>query len=142
MTDPQNPVLQFMLTRRSRPAKLMRAPGPDRAALEPLLQAAARVPDHGKLEPWRFVVLQQPAGARVAQQIMNYAHNKGLEGEKPARAFFGQPGLRGRHRQPQTIREDPRTGTDPVRGRGLSWAGECGLGHRVGRELADRLARA
>ena len=50
-------VMEFLLTRRSRPPKLLRAPGPDRAALIPLLTAAARVPDHGKLEPWRFVVL-------------------------------------------------------------------------------------
>lgn len=91
MTDTANPVLQFMLTRRSRPAKLLRAPGPDRAALETMLQAAARVPDHGKLEPWRFIVLEQPAGARVAGRIMEYAQTQGLEGEKPARAFIDSP---------------------------------------------------
>jgi nitroreductase len=34
---------------------------PDRAALEPLLAAALRVPDHGKLEPWRLVVLGREA---------------------------------------------------------------------------------
>ncbi|NBB97030.1 MAG: nitroreductase [Alphaproteobacteria bacterium] len=91
MTDHPNPVLQFMLTRRSRPAKLLRAPGPDRAALEQMLQAAARVPDHGKLEPWRFIVLEHPAGARVAGTIMDYAQSKGLDGEKPARAFADSP---------------------------------------------------
>lgn len=91
MTKPDNPVLQFLLTRRSRPAKLLRAPGPDRAALEQMLQAAARVPDHGKLEPWRFIVLDQPAGARVAGQITEYAAAHGLEGEKPARAFADSP---------------------------------------------------
>jgi nitroreductase len=91
MPDTTNPVLEFLLTRRSRPAKMLRAPAPDRAELETLLQAAARVPDHGKLEPWRFIVLQQPAGNRVAQQIMDYAAQHGLEGEKPARAFVDSP---------------------------------------------------
>ncbi len=45
-----NPVaLEFLLTRRSRPAKTLRGPVPDREALMPILTAAARTPDHGKL---------------------------------------------------------------------------------------------
>lgn len=70
MTDlpaPTRPeVLDFLLARRSRPAKMLRAPGPDRATLERLLTAAARVPDHGKLEPWRFLVLERAALDRLA----------------------------------------------------------------------------
>ncbi|WP_209426507.1 nitroreductase [Pararhodobacter sp. SW119] len=69
MTDlppPARPeVLEFLLSRRSRPAKMLRAPAPDRTVLTRLLTAAARVPDHGKLEPWRFVVLEQAALARL-----------------------------------------------------------------------------
>lgn len=52
-----SPILQFLATRRSHPPKLMTGPGPDRDQLTELLTLAARVPDHGKLEPWRFVVL-------------------------------------------------------------------------------------
>ncbi|RJE81543.1 nitroreductase [Paracoccus sp. JM45] len=52
-----NPVLQFLATRRSHPPKMMTGPAPDQAQLTQLLTLAARVPDHGKLEPWRFVVL-------------------------------------------------------------------------------------
>ena len=89
MSDQPNPVMQFLLTRRSRPAKLLRAPGPDRAALEQILQAAARVPDHGKLEPWRFIVLEQPAGARVAGQIKTYAKAHDLDGCLRARCALG-----------------------------------------------------
>ena len=59
-------VMDFLLTRRSRPARTLVAPGPDRDALMPLLRAAARIPDHGKLEPWRFVVLTGAAPARLA----------------------------------------------------------------------------
>ncbi|WP_372573867.1 nitroreductase family protein [Ruegeria jejuensis] len=65
---PQNhqTALEFLLSRRSRPAKTLVAPAPDRDALLPLLTAAARSPDHGKLEPWRFIVLEQAAMARLA----------------------------------------------------------------------------
>lgn len=57
MPERNEAALEFLATRRSHPPKLLTAPGPDRAALQDLLTLAARVPDHGKLEPWRFVVL-------------------------------------------------------------------------------------
>ncbi len=63
----RNPAaLDFLLTRRSRPAKTLVAPAPNRAELQPLLAAAARTPDHGKLEPWRFIVVERGAMARLA----------------------------------------------------------------------------
>ncbi|RAP41031.1 nitroreductase [Rhodovulum viride] len=65
MPDPRPEVLDFLLTRRSRPAKTLASPGPTRDALIPILTAAARSPDHGKLEPWRFVVLEKPALTRL-----------------------------------------------------------------------------
>ena len=58
--------LDFLLSRRSRPAKTLVAPAPTRAQLAPILTAAARSPDHGKLEPWRFIVLEGGAMARLA----------------------------------------------------------------------------
>lgn len=66
MPDPRPEVLDFLLTRRSRPAKTLTGPAPDRAALIPMLTAALRVPDHGKLEPWRLVVLERDALQRLA----------------------------------------------------------------------------
>lgn len=66
MTQPNPAAMEFFLTRRSRPAKLLRAPVPTAAELRPILTAAARVPDHGKLEPWRFLVLEKPALTRLA----------------------------------------------------------------------------
>ncbi|NVK16022.1 MAG: nitroreductase family protein [Rhodobacteraceae bacterium] len=59
--------LDFLLSRRSRPAKTLVAPAPTRDELLPVLTAAARSPDHGKLEPWRFVVVERPAMARLAE---------------------------------------------------------------------------
>ncbi|MBN8875037.1 MAG: nitroreductase [Rhodospirillales bacterium] len=48
--------LECLLTRDS--AGRLTAPGPDRAALETMLQAAVRAPDHGRLRPWRFLVIE------------------------------------------------------------------------------------
>ena len=69
MPDPNTAALDFLLSRRSRPAKTLAAPVPDRDALRTLLTAAARSPDHGKLEPWRFVVLERPALQRLAALV-------------------------------------------------------------------------
>lgn len=51
----------LLATRRSGKARDMIAPGPDSAQLANILAAAARVPDHGKLAPWRFVVIENRA---------------------------------------------------------------------------------
>ena len=66
LTQANDAALDFLLSRRSRPAKTLVAPAPTRAELMPLLTAAARSPDHGKLEPWRFVVIEKAAMARLA----------------------------------------------------------------------------
>ncbi|MGB1117681.1 MAG: nitroreductase family protein [Parvibaculales bacterium] len=53
-----NPVLNFLAERRSVLARNMSEPGPDRDTLKTLLSIAMRVPDHGKLTPWRLVIVQ------------------------------------------------------------------------------------
>lgn len=89
MASPE--ALDFLLTRRSRPPKLYSAPGPGREALLQLLTAAARVPDHGKLEPWRFVVLSGAGLARFAAAIRARAAEAGLDADKGALAFEQAP---------------------------------------------------
>lgn len=74
--------LDFLLTRRSRPAKTLTSPAPDADTLNTLLTAAARTPDHGKLEPWRFIVLQDAALSRLAQTARTRATELGHEPEK------------------------------------------------------------
>lgn len=69
MPTPNPAALEFLMTRRSRPAKTLTTPVPDREAVETLLIAAARTPDHGKLEPWRFVVLEKAALTRLADAV-------------------------------------------------------------------------
>jgi nitroreductase len=79
------PVMDFLLTRRSRPAKMLRTPVPDRAEVELLLTAAARNPDHGKLEPWRFIVLEKPALTRLAAQAEARGAQLGLAPDRIAK---------------------------------------------------------
>ncbi len=73
--------LDFLLTRRSRPAKTLQPPVPSEAELRLLLTAAARSPDHGKLEPWRFIVLHRGALQRLATAVPARGAALGLEAE-------------------------------------------------------------
>lgn len=82
MPDPNPAAMEFLLTRRSRPAKTLGLPVPDRAQLMQILTAASRSPDHGKLEPWRFVVLQGAALRRLGDLARNRAAAMSLEAEQ------------------------------------------------------------
>jgi nitroreductase len=82
MPDPNPAALDFLLTRRSRPAKTLTSPVPDRAALHTLLTAAARTPDHGKLEPWRFMVLERGALRRLAKAVPEAGARLRIEPER------------------------------------------------------------
>jgi len=82
MPDPRPDVMDFLLTRRSRPAKTIVAPAPDRKSLEAILTAALRVPDHGKLEPWRLIVLEGAALTRLADAAITRAARLGIDPEK------------------------------------------------------------
>lgn len=86
MPEPNPAALAFLETRRSRPAKTLAGPVPDRAALKQLLTIAARTPDHGKLEPWRFLVLEKPALTRLAGTLPERGPALGQEPEKVAKA--------------------------------------------------------
>lgn len=85
MPDRNPAALDFLLTRRSRPAKTLEPPVPERAEVERLLTAAARCPDHGKLEPWRFIVLQGTAMARLADLAQARGEALGKSGEDIAK---------------------------------------------------------
>jgi nitroreductase len=53
--------LSLLSTRRSASVKAMREPGPTTSQLEQILRIAVRVPDHGKLQPWRFILFEGEA---------------------------------------------------------------------------------
>ncbi|THD62736.1 nitroreductase [Phenylobacterium sp.] len=62
-------VLRFLATRRSPSAITLAEPAPDADELDMLLRLATRAPDHGKLAPWRFVVLRDEAKAAFAARL-------------------------------------------------------------------------
>lgn len=73
MTDTVNETgretIRLLLSRRSTPPAALAAPGPGPDELTTLLTIAARVPDHGKLAPWRFVVFEGEARERAADVL-------------------------------------------------------------------------
>jgi nitroreductase len=65
MTD----TLALLKHRRSVPPQFLAAPGPSEAQLAELLAIAARVPDHGKLVPWRFIVFTGEGKVKAAERV-------------------------------------------------------------------------
>ena len=80
--QPHPDVLEFLATRRSRPAKTLVTPVPDRAVVEQLLTIAASTPDHGKLEPWRFCVLEREACVRLGALTRRIGVAKSMDADK------------------------------------------------------------
>ena len=80
MTD----MIHLLETRRSVAPVALAGPGPTPAELERLLRLAARVPDHGKLVPWRFIVFQGEARER-AGDILAAAFAAREPGVEPSR---------------------------------------------------------
>jgi nitroreductase len=69
LNRPAPDALDLLLSRRSGSAKAMTGPGPSPAQLDAILAAAARVPDHGKLFPWRFIVIAGEARRRFGEML-------------------------------------------------------------------------
>jgi hypothetical protein len=89
-THPSRDALALLATRRSTKAPLLAEPGPDGAQIDALLTLAARVPDHGKLGPWRFIVLagqgRERAGAAIADALGADAQSPDFERARFLRA--------------------------------------------------------
>ena len=87
--------LEFLQSRRSRPAKTLKAPAPDRQELRALLTAAARSPDHGKLEPWRFIVMERKRLVRISELARRRGERVGMDPDKlnKAASAFGDANL-------------------------------------------------
>jgi nitroreductase len=69
LNKPAPDAIALLLSRRSGSAKAMTGPGPDSTQLNQILTAAARVPDHGKLFPWRFIIIEGEARTRYGQML-------------------------------------------------------------------------
>ena len=66
-------LIDYLSTRRSIPAFQMSAPGPSKSEVEEMLKLASRVPDHGKLAPWRFIVYRGEERQRISEALARIA---------------------------------------------------------------------
>jgi len=117
--------IDLLLTRRSVVAKDMGEPGPDDATLEKILGAGIRVPDHGKLGPWRIQVLRK-AGQKALGEVLAKiyaAENPGAE-ERLVEAERQRP-LRAPILLAVTARIDPHHPKIPVMEQQLSGGALC-----------------
>lgn len=71
--------LSLLTTRRSGKPRDLVAPGPDHAQLVEMIRIAGRTPDHGKLAPWRFVIVRDEQRDALAALLVD-----GYRAERPA----------------------------------------------------------
>lgn len=91
-------MLDYLLKRRSAKAAEMRAPGPDRAQMDDILRAAARVPDHGRTVPFYFLVFEGEGRRKAAALVTQaYRHNhpqaKAEEAAEAGEKFMQAPAM-------------------------------------------------
>jgi nitroreductase len=84
-------LLSFLKTRKSASAKAMGEPGPDAKTLRDILSIAVRVPDHGKLNPWRVIVFEGKAREAVGETFASRFAE--LHPDYPAESIAFQKGL-------------------------------------------------
>ncbi len=61
--------IDLLKQRRSHPSRQLVEPGPDAAQLRELIEAAMRVPDHGKLEPFRIIGVDRASGTHLGERL-------------------------------------------------------------------------
>jgi len=76
--------LARLAVRRSAPAQGLADPGPSEADIDLILTLGARSPDHGKLTPWRFVVLGRQTRGEIAERLAAMAVEKALSAKATA----------------------------------------------------------
>lgn len=69
-------VIDFMLARKSAPINELAPPAPSDDELATMLRVATRVPDHGRLTPWRFIVYRGAARERVGEMLADLAEKR------------------------------------------------------------------
>lgn len=82
MPEANPAALAFLAARQSLPARRLVEPVPTGAELDEILKLALRVPDHGKLEPWRLIVLTRPDFERMAEAAEMRGRELGLDPEQ------------------------------------------------------------
>ncbi|MBY0282425.1 MAG: nitroreductase [Sphingomonas sp.] len=98
MLNDRTSPLSLLATRRSGRPRDMAAPGPDASQLDAMLTIAARTPDHGKLAPWRFVIVGADQRDRLAEVITS-----AYRADRPQAARLEIEALQGFARQAPTL---------------------------------------
>ena len=122
------------------------APGPSPAELETILTIGARVPDHGKLAPWRFIVFEGDARARAGEVIAEVFARKNpnaqtAEVEQEKRRLTDAPLVIGGRQLYKAASQSAGMGTGAVRRRQRDEHRDRGNRARLRRMLAHRLVR-
>ena len=78
-------LVHYLKTRRTIPASQLGEPAPDPETLRAMLTIAARVPDHGKLAPWRFILLDHAAREKAVAGLQKIAAKHPDEKERTIR---------------------------------------------------------
>jgi nitroreductase len=84
--------LELLINRRS--ASRLAEPAPAGEALENILRAGMRAPDHGTLQPWRFIIVEKEGRERLSQLLAQAANADGLDEkatEKATQSPFRAP---------------------------------------------------
>ena len=71
-----SPIIDFLLTRNSAPIPELKEPAPSDADIAIMIAAASRVPDHGRLEPWRFILYRGEARVEIGRKLAALAEQR------------------------------------------------------------------
>jgi nitroreductase len=74
-------IIDHLLTRNSAPIPELKAPAPSNQEIATILTAATRVPDHGRLAPWRFILYRGDAREKIGEKLVELAEKR--EGPLP-----------------------------------------------------------
>jgi nitroreductase len=76
-----SPIIDYLLTRNSAPIPELKEPAPSDSELRTILTAASRVPDHGRLTPWRFILYRGDIREKIGEKLLELAEKR--EGPLP-----------------------------------------------------------
>lgn len=71
-----SPIIDFMLKRNSAPIPELRDPAPGDDEIATMIRIATRVPDHGRLAPWRFILYRGKAREQIGEQLAELAERR------------------------------------------------------------------
>ncbi|HEY4191205.1 MAG TPA: nitroreductase [Mesorhizobium sp.] len=71
-----SPIVDFLLARSSAPIPDLHAPGPSDEQIATMIAIASRVPDHGRLAPWRFILYRGDARSEIGKKLAALAEQR------------------------------------------------------------------